>query len=577
MWELTKYLQKYKKQTILGPIFKIIEAVFELMVPFVVVNIIDVGIANGDREYIYRMGLLLVVLAVLGYASSIICQYYASYASQGFGTELRNELFQHIMSFSQDEMGQFQTSSLITRMTNDINQLQLAIAMFIRLAFRTPFIIIGSIICGMLIDMKLSMIFLVATPVLAVVIYLVMSKSAPYYRKIQKKLDEISFAFKENLTGVRVIRAFSRQADEVNKFNQQVDEQKENMIRVGKIAALLNPVTFVIVNVAIMVILWSSGIQVNLGELSQGEVIAFINFMNQILLALLVLANIIVIFNKAGTSAKRVAEVLAVHPTSQVGTSSLSKKENGMKIDFEHVSFTYYQNSEYVLEDISFQVKKGQTIGIIGGTGSGKSTLIKLIPGFYLNYEGNIYIDGLSVKDYNLSTLRKKIAIVPQKSVLFSGTIRENLKWGQEDASDEQMIEALQVAQAYEFVQALENGLDHQVTQGGKNFSGGQRQRLTIARALIANPEILILDDSASALDFATDAKLRKAIADYSNEVVVIIVSQRTNSVKHAEQIICLDEGKAVGIGTHQHLFTTCEVYKEICLSQVSEEEALQS
>ena len=557
MLKLVKYLKKYRKNVILGPIFKLTEAVFELIVPLVMAKIIDIGIANKDSGYIWKMGGVLVLLGVCGLGFALICQYVASVASQGFGTELRRELYHHINTLSHKEVDEFGTPSLITRLTSDINQLQVAVAMLIRLVVRAPFLVIGSTIMAFMIDVKLALIFVLVIPLVAIVMWLVTTRTIPFFKSIQKKLDKTSLITRENLVGARAVRAFSKQQHEIERFKDNAEDIEKAAVRAGKISALLSPVNAIILNLAIVAIIWFGGFSVNVGDLTQGQVIALVNYMNQILLALVVVANLVVIFTKSAACAARVNEVLDSAPA----------------VKFDNVYFSYHDNSEYALEDISFTAEKGQTIGIIGGTGSGKSTLINLIPRFYDASDGLVEVYGTDVRKYSLNRLRKKIAVVPQKAVLFSGTIRENMKWGGDNITDEQIWRALKISQAYEFVEKLENGLDYKILQGGKNLSGGQKQRLTIARAIAADPEILILDDSASALDFATDAKLRTAIKENCSDMTVFIISQRANTVKNADQIIVLDDGKTVGIGTHKELLQSCTDYCQICLTQFSAEE----
>ena len=574
MLKLVKYLKKYRKNVILGPIFKLTEAVFELIVPLVMAKIIDIGIAHKDSGYIWKMGGVLVLLGVCGLGFALICQYVASVASQGFGTELRRELYHHINTLSHKEGDEFGTPSLITRLTSDINQLQVAVAMLIRLVVRAPFLVIGSTIMAFMIDVKLALIFVIVIPLVAIVMWLVTTRTIPFFKSIQKKLDKTSLITRENLVGARAVRAFSKQQHEIERFKDNAEDIEKAAVRAGKISALLSPVNAIILNLAIVAIIWFGGFSVNVGDLTQGQVIALVNYMNQILLALVVVANLVVIFTKSAACAARVNEVLDTKP-SVTGTDNT--EENGDSsapaVKFDKVYFSYHDNSEYALEDISFTAEKGQTIGIIGGTGSGKSTLINLIPRFYDASEGLVEIYGTDVRKYSLNRLRKKIAVVPQKAVLFSGTIRENMKWGGDNITDEQIWRALKISQAYEFVEKLENGLDYKILQGGKNLSGGQKQRLTIARAIAADPEILILDDSASALDFATDAKLRTAIKENCSDMTVFIISQRANTVKNADQIIVLDDGKTVGIGTHKELLQSCTDYCQICLTQFSAEE----
>ena len=573
MLKFAKYLKQFKLQVLVGPVFKLTEAIFELIVPLVMAQIIDVGIANGDRGYVIRMGGVMVLLGLVGLCCALICQYCAAKASQGFGTVLRSEMFRHINSLSHGEIDQIGTPSLITRITNDVNQLQLAVAMLIRLVVRAPFLVIGSTVMALMIDWKLACVFFVAAPLMALVLYLVMSRSIPFYRIIQKKLDHISLITRENLSGVRVIRAFSRQEKEKERFAQASDDQMTTSIAVGRISALLNPLTSAIINLAIAAVIWFGGFRVDSGNMTQGEVIAFVNYLNQILLAMIVVANLVVIFTKAAASATRVSEVLELHSSIVNRVSKPAQEVAGSpEIEFDSVRFAYPDAGDYSLSDISFSIKRGQTLGIIGGTGCGKSTLVNLIPRFYEVTEGSLKVDGVDVRDYPLPQLRGKVGVVPQKAVLFSGTLRRNMQWRKEDATDEEIWQALETAQAADFVRKMPDGLDSVILQGGKNLSGGQKQRLTIARALVGAPEILILDDSASALDFATDAALRRAIAKFSaehaNSMTTIIVSQRANTVRYADEIVVLDDGRAVGIGTHEQLLESCQTYQEIYWSQ---------
>lgn len=575
MFKLARYLKHFKKEVILGPLFKLMEAIFELIVPLVMARIIDVGIATGDTGYILRMGGLMVLLGVAGLGFALTCQYFAARASQGFGTILRNDLFRHIHSFSHREIDKFGTPSLITRITNDINQLQVAVAMLIRLVIRAPFLIVGSAVMAMLLDWQLSLIFLVAAPLVALVLYLVMSRSVPFYRTIQKKLDRISLITRENLEGVRVIRAFSKQKDEEERFDEASDDLAATSVRVGKISALLNPLTYVIMNLAIVAIIWFGGMRVDAGALSQGQIIAFVNYMTQILLALVVVANLVILFTKASACAARVNEVLDTQPSvteDAAGPVSPSKDQSTPRVEFRDVSFSYGEG-DYALQNISFAIAPGETVGIIGGTGSGKSTLVNLIPRFYDATEGQVLVDGVNVKAYPFTQLRRQIGMVPQRAVLFAGTLRENMRWGKPDATDEEIAKALSIAQASDFVEKLPKKYDMPILQGGKNLSGGQKQRLTIARALVGTPPILILDDSASALDYATDAALRKALRRETKDMTVLMISQRANTVKGADKIVVLDDGEIAGIGAHEALFDSCQVYREICLSQQSGEE----
>lgn len=580
MLKFARFLKQFKKEVLIGPVFKLTEAVFELIVPLVMAQIIDVGIANGDRGYVLRMGGVMVLLGLVGLGCALICQYCAARASQGFGTVLRSEMFRHINTLSHGEIDQIGTPSLITRITNDVNQLQLAVAMLIRLVVRAPFLVIGATVMALLLDWKLACIFFVAAPLMALVLYLVMSRSIPFYRIIQKKLDRISLITRENLSGVRVIRAFSRQEKEKERFAQASEDQMSTSIAVGRISALLNPLTSAIINLAIAAVIWFGGFRVDAGGMTQGEVIAFVNYLNQILLAMIVVANLVVIFTKAAASATRVDEVLELHPSIVNRVSRPAQEVEGSpEIAFDAVSFAYPDAGAYSLSDISFTVARGQTLGIIGGTGCGKSTLVNLIPRFYEVSQGSLKVDGVDVRDYPMEQLRGKVGIVPQRAVLFSGTLRQNMQWRKQDATDEEIWQALETAQAASFVRKMPDGLDSVILQGGKNLSGGQKQRLTIARALVGEPEILILDDSASALDFATDAALRQAIAKFSagrgNRMTTIIVSQRANTVRYADQIVVLDDGKAAGIGTHEQLLESCQIYREIYWSQNERQEAV--
>ena len=566
MW--MKYLKPYRKEAVIGFFFKLIEAFFELIVPIVVADIIDYGILHQDQQYILQRGLLLLALALLGYACALVCQYFASKTSQGFGTYLRNDMFKAIHAYDYENIDEIGIPSLMTRITNDTNQLQLAVAMTIRLASRSPFLILGSLVMAFRISVPIALIFICAAPILALAIYGVMSKSLPLYLKIQKQLDHVSLICRENLAGIRVIRAFSKQKQEKERFQQATQKQKDMQIQVGKLSALLNPSTSVIVNCAILVILYAGGLQVNAGYLTQGEVIALINYMNQILLSMFAFANVIVIYNKATACYKRVQEVLAIQPAIQNG-KCLIDNQKGPLVTFDHVSFSY--QGSHALHDLSFSIHQGETIGIIGGTGSGKSTLIHLISRFYEATQGQIYIKNRPIQDYSLFSLRQMIGLVPQQATLFTGTIKENICLAKENASDDEVKQALHLAQA-SFVDEWKDGIYSHITQGGHNLSGGQKQRLTIARALVRNPELLILDDSASALDFATDAALRKAIATLPQ--TTIIVSQRVSAIMHADKILVLSHGELVGMGKHDELMKTCEIYQQIVTSQMSKEVA---
>lgn len=574
MRKLLIYLKDYKKESVLAPLFKMLEAIFELFVPLVMSAVIDVGIKNSDKPYIIKMCLVLVALGIIGLVCSITAQYFAAKAACGFATKLRHSLFDHIQSLSFSEMDAIGTSTLITRMTSDINQVQNGVNMTLRLFLRSPFVVFGSMIMAFTISIKAAMIFVIAIPLLSLVVFGIMYMSIPLYKNVQSNLDDVLRITHENLTGSRVIRAFHKEDNEIEQFENSNNSLSKLQIYVGKISALMNPITYTIINIAIVALIWTGAIQVNIGNISQGNVVALVNYMSQILVELVKFANLIVLINKAIACGNRVESVFEIN-------SSLIEPEKPAVVDeklpktvvsFDHVSLKYKNSSQDSLTDINFDVKRGETIGIIGGTGSGKSSLVNMLPRFYDYTGGQLKIDGINVKDYAVDDLRNKIGVVMQKAVLFKGTIRENLKWGNPDASDADLMEALETAQAAEVVQGKENGLDAEVAQGGKNFSGGQKQRLTIARALVRKPEILILDDSASALDYATDAALRKAIRDMKNSPTVFIVSQRAASILYADKIIVLDDGKMAGIGTHTELLENCPVYQEIYYSQFPKE-----
>lgn len=577
MWKLARYLKYFKRQVILGPLFKLTEAVFELIVPLVMASIIDVGVKNQDMGYVLRMGGVLLLLGAVGLGCALTCQYFAARASQGVGTMLRNDLFRHINSLSHSEIDRFGTPTLITRITNDVNQLQLAVAMLIRLVIRAPFLAIGAIIMAMMLDLKLSLIFLIATPLIVGVLYFVMSRSIPFFRTIQKKLDKLALITRENLEGARVIRAFSRQKSEEKRFEDASEDQTRTSIVVGRLSALLNPLTYAIMNLAIVAIIWFGGMQVDSGILTQGEIIAFVNYMTQILLALVVVANLVVIFTKASACASRVNEVFetatSIPPS---GGGAVTPAAGAPKIQLRDVRFAYGATGDAALEHLNLTIQPGETVGIIGSTGSGKSTLVNLIPRLYDVTEGEVLVDGVNVREYPLSQLRRKIGMVPQNAALISGTLADNLRWGNRDATIGEMQRAVDIAQAGDFVSKLPQGYETPILQGGKNLSGGQKQRLTIARALVGSPEILILDDSASALDFATDAALRRSIKRDTVGMTVLMVSQRASTVKRADKIVVLDDGAVAGIGTHAQLMESCQVYREICLSQLSEQEAME-
>lgn len=576
MLRLARYLKNYKKESIIGPLFKMLEAFFELLVPLVVADMIDNGIAKGDKTYIYKAAFIMVLLGVVGLVCSLIAQFFAAKASVGFGTELRDDLFAHMNRLSYAELDKAGTSTLVTRITSDMNQVQSGVNMILRLFLRSPFIVIGALVAAFLVNAKVAVIFVIAAPILALIIYGIMVLTIPMYSKAQKALDTISLATREGLNGARVIRAFGRQADETEEFTEDCNRLLKLQKRVGKVSVAMNPLTYVVVNLAIAAIIMQGGKQVDAGVITQGEVIALVNYMTQILNALVALQVLIVSFTKAMASAKRVNEVLDLQPTVLDQESFRLKNVSGEDVPavvFDNVCFAYPGAKEEALTNLSFTVKKGQTVGIIGGTGSGKSSLVNLLPRFYDVTKGTVSIHGVDVKEYPQRELRSRIGVVPQKAVLFSGTIRDNMKWGKDDATDEEIYEALEIAQAKEFVDAKEGRLDYKLNQGGKNLSGGQRQRLTIARALVRKPEILILDDSASALDFATDAALRRALAERTEGMTVFMVSQRTTTLQNADMIIVLEDGEVAGIGTHKELLESCEVYQEICQSQVSAEE----
>lgn len=572
MFKLKRYLRKYKKESVIAPMFKMLEACFELLTPLVMARIVDVGIRDRDMGYIMMMCAVMVAFGVFGLLCSATAQYFAAKAATGFGTALREDLFRHVNSFSYTELDMIGTSTLVTRLTSDINQVQAGVNLLLRLFLRSPFIVVGAVVMAFVVNARLAWIFVVLVPVLSLVIYGIMLATIPLYKKVQNRLDVVLRLTRESLAGARVVRAFSRQEDEIQDFREESEGLMHMQLLVGKISALLNPATYVIINAAILVVLWLGGGTVYSGELTQGGLIALINYMTQVLLALLALSMLIVSVTKASASAGRINDVFSQASGMKEGGRETDIREGEMKVSFRHVDFAY-KGGKNALTDIRMEVKRGQTIGIIGGTGSGKSTVVNLIPRFYDASAGEVLVDGVDVREYPFSRLRGNIGIVPQNAVLFAGTIRENMQWGKKGASDDEIYRALEIAQAKEFVEAKPDGLETMVLQGGKNFSGGQRQRLTIARALVGEPEILILDDSASALDFATDAKLRRAIAAQTRGMTVFIVSQRAASIKDADQILVLDDGRQVGLGTHRELLETCEVYHEICMSQFSEKE----
>lgn len=577
MKRLIMYLKDYKKESILAPLFKLLEAFFELLVPLVMANIIDYGISNRNMGYIGKMGLLLLLLGVVGLASSITAQFFAAKAAVGFSTQLRQALFDHIEDLSFTDIDKAGTSTMITRMTSDVNQVQSGINMTLRLFLRSPIIVFGAMIMAFTIDVKCALIFVVAIPLLSVVVFGIILSTIPMYKKVQSKLDQVLGITRENLTGVRVIRAFHQEAKESDRFRENNEALSAMQIFVGKISACMNPVTYIIVNGAIIALIYTGAVQVNIGNLSQGEVVAIINYMNQILVELVKLANLIVTMTKALACAERVASVFDIGAdAAYVGAQDQKLADKVDKsapfLDFKHVSLTYQGAGAPTLQDMNFTVNRGDTVGIIGGTGSGKTSLVNLIPGFYPATEGEILLEGRDIRTMSDEELRGRIGVVPQKAVLFKGTIRSNLQWGKPDATEEEMWKALELAQASEVVDGKPGKLDATVAQNGKNFSGGQRQRLTIARALVRNPEILILDDSASALDYATDAKLRAAIRTLEDKTTTFIVSQRASTIRHADKIIVLDDGEIAGMGNHDELLKDCTVYQEIYYSQYPEQ-----
>lgn len=577
MKRLMMYLKDYKKESILAPLFKLLEAFFELMVPLVMANIIDYGISNRNMGYIGKMGLLLLLLGVVGLASSITAQFFAAKAAVGVSTKLRQALFDHIEDLSFTDIDKAGTSTMITRMTSDVNQVQSGINMTLRLFLRSPIIVFGAMIMAFTIDVKCALIFVVAIPLLSIVVFGIILSTIPMYKKVQSRLDQVLGITRENLTGVRVIRAFHQEAKEEERFRENNEALSAMQIFVGKISACMNPVTYIIVNGAIIALIYTGAVQVNIGNLSQGEVVAIINYMNQILVELVKLANLIVTMTKALACAERVASVFDIGAdAAYVGAQDQKLADKVDKsapfLDFKHVSLTYQGAGAPTLQDMNFTVNRGDTVGIIGGTGSGKTSLVNLIPGFYPATEGEILLEGRDIRTMSDEELRGRIGVVPQKAVLFKGTIRSNLQWGKPDATEEEMWKALELAQASEVVDGKPGKLDATVAQNGKNFSGGQRQRLTIARALVRNPEILILDDSASALDYATDAKLRAAIRTLEDKTTTFIVSQRASTIRHADKIIVLDDGEIAGMGTHDELLKDCTVYQEIYYSQYPEQ-----
>lgn len=570
---LFPYLKPYRRHCVLGPLFKLIEAVLELYLPLLMARVIDRGVATGDTGYILKMGGVMLGIVTVGLCCALVCQYVASVTSQGFGTGVRNAVFQKIATFSHAELDRFGTPSLINRVTNDVNQLQYAVAMLIRLVIRAPFLCIGGVIMALTIDWRLSLVIVVAIPLFVLIITLVMKATVRLHRLVQRKLDGLTLVLRENLSGVRVIRAFARTEREQRRFADAADEHRDTAIRVGRISAFLNPATQLIMNAAILAIVWFGGVRVEAGGMTTGEIIAFINYVNQILLALIVVANLVITFTKAYASAGRVLEVLET--ASSIAGAAVPPKEDAAApaVEFDHVSFSY-DDGEDELTDVSFAVPRGAAVGVIGGTGSGKTTLMSLIARFYDVRTGTVRVGGVDVRDYPLDALRGKIGLVPQKAELFTGTVAENIRWGRPDADGEAVRRAAVIAQAAEFIERLPQGYDSPVERGGANFSGGQKQRLTIARAMVREPEILILDDASSALDYATDAALRRAVRQASRAMTVFTVSQRVSAVRQADCILVMDDGRLAGVGTHEELLASCGVYQEICRSQERGEEA---
>ncbi len=567
MRKLLSYLKDYKKETVLAPLFKMLEASFELFVPLVIAGIIDIGIENGDKVYVLKMGGILLLLGIIGLVCSVTAQYFSAKAATGFATRLRNVLFYHIQKLSFAKLDEVGSATLITRMTSDVNQVQSGVNLVLRLFLRSPFIVLGAMVMAFTVDVKAALIFVVTIPLLSIVVFGIMLISIPLYKKVQVALDKVLGKTRENLTGIRVIRAFNKEEEEKQDFYVKNEELNRIQVFVGRFSALMNPVTYLIVNGATLYLIWVGAVQVNVGNLAQGEVIALVNYMAQILVELVKLANLIITVTKAIACGNRIEEVLELPIAEEKDTEEI-REEYKQCVAFENVTFSYHKGANPAIWNISFVAKMGETIGIIGGTGSGKSTIVNMLPGFYKATEGKIFVDGKNVNSYEDKELKDKIGMVMQKAVLFKGSIADNLRFGKEDATEEEMWQALSMAQAKEFVKEKEGGLHFVINEGGKNLSGGQKQRLTIARALVKKPQILVLDDSASALDYATDANLRKALKEMGNEQITFIVSQRTASIMHADKIIVLDEGEMVGIGNHEQLLKDCQVYKEIYASQ---------
>ncbi len=580
MKKLLVYLQDYKKESVLGPLFKLLEASFELIVPLVVASMIDVGIGNSNKGYILRMCLIMAVLGLIGLVCAVTAQYFAAKAAVGFATKLRHGLFEHIEKLSFSRMDREGTSTLITRMTSDINQVQSGVNLVLRLFLRSPFIVFGAMIMAFTVDVKAAIIFVIVIPLLSVIVFGIMLISIPLFKKVQGALDQVLGITRENLTGVRVIRAFGEEETEIEKFDDQTDHLRHMQMIAARISALMNPLTYIVVNGGLVMLIYVGALRVEAGILSQGQVVALVNYMSQILVELVKLANLIITVTKAFACGNRIQSIFEIpvgmgeKMDSKAAVESTGENEDLRgAVEFDHVSLRYHEGGEEALTDIHFKAKRGDTIGVIGGTGSGKSSLVQLIPRFYDVESGCVKVDGRDVRSYELTELRDKIGIVMQKAVLFQGTIRDNLRWGKEDANDEELWEALRVAQAEEFVLQKKDKLDEMIEQEGRNLSGGQKQRLSIARALVKKPEILILDDSASALDYATDAALRKSLKGMPGETTVFIVSQRASSLMHADMIIVLEDGHVAGMGTHQELLASCQVYQEIYYSQFEQTE----
>lgn len=569
MYKLVRFIKPYKKEFILGPIFKLAEAILEIFLPTLMALIIDNGVNAGNKIYIIKVGVLMVLCAIVGLLCALVCQFMASRASQGVSTDIRNSMFEHIGTFSYLEIDRLGTSSLINRTTSDVNQIQSAVAMLIRLVIRAPFLCIGGTVMAMILNIKLSLVLFISIPIFSLVLYIIMKITVPMYKRVQQKLDNIAMVLRRNLTGMKVIRAFSTVELEKTKFKESTQDYLEMSTKVGKIAAITNPATLLIVNFAIIAVLWFGGIRVNVGDMTQGEIIAYINYLTLILSSLIIVANLIVLFTKASASASRINEVFETEPSiNDKENTEVKESKDAPVIKFDKVYFSYNNSNEYDIENLSFEAYKGQTVGIIGATGAGKSTIVNLIMRFYDIVKGDIFIEGVNIKDYPQQYLRNKIGLVPQKSVLFTGTIKENIRWGKKDATDEEIKEALSIAQASDFIEGLENKYDTVVTRGGNNFSGGQKQRLAIARAVVKKPKILILDDSSSALDYATDAALRKNLKSYSKDITTIIISQRASTIRDSDLIIVLDNGQVKGVGKHSELYESCDIYKEMYLLQ---------